>query len=436
MFSYLSRGFLGFLVVVALLVSSGVAQAVTYYVDPFIGQDYFNGTSMSANYGNNTGPWRTLDRLQGTPLRGGDKVLFRKGSVFTTGLIINRDGNQNGASNSSPVTFGAYGDSGYGPVFEKGNNIYDWAHAIDVKGRYIVIEGIEARKTHEAGIYLWSDAHHVKIRGCKITDVGIAIYLDSSSDNEIYNNLIVSLHLVESSGNNDFGANGVWLNNSCSNNVIRDNTFSKCRATSLEFGTDGGALEIYSTRDDSVCNNNVFTRNRIDEGNGVVEIGAGPGGRDGLVSNLSITYNVCYKNGYFNVFHTEGGVRDFENIYVDHNTVVEPNFVFQSGTPVIGFDPGFPGYEYTTWTNNIFYIGRDFRFLSQNFQAVFWDNTFHLENPGFTLYNLNPSTNGNNTGNPLFQYYDPTKSFESQNFRLRSPSPASGRGAYAPGGLQ
>ena len=58
---------------------------------------------------------------------------------------------------------------------------------------------------------------------------------------------------------------------------------------------DGRALEIYLGAADSTCDDTIFEKNQVDEGAGVVEIG----GALGQVSNLTVRYNACYKNGAF-----------------------------------------------------------------------------------------------------------------------------------------
>ena len=423
---------------ITLFLIVGAAQATTYYVDPAIGQDDFTGTNFKISGA--VGPWKTTDKVQNADLKAGDIVTFKRGSLFSSGLVIAKNG---ASAGSGVITFTAYG-AGNAPVFKRGNNTSDWANAIEVRGQYIVLDGLSAQAVHHAGIYLANTARHVTVRNCYITNVGIGIFLDSSSNNTITNNTVLSPHMVVNTPqsvnkNDDFGANGVWLNSNCSHNRITRNIFSKCRAPCYDYGNDGGAIEIYLAVPNNANDDNLFSGNRVDEGASVVEIGADPEGRkNGKVTNLTLSYNICYKNGSFCAFHYEEGKLSYENVVVANNTVVEPYDLIAVTLhwqyPVIGYDAGFADYRRTIWRNNIFSVGKDFTKFAENFVATHYNNDYFLENPLTTKYGLTPTTNGNMTANPLFIKYDPTQPFESQNFHLKSGSPAYGKGAYVPGG--
>lgn len=72
----------------------------TYYIDPVAGDDAADGMAPSR-------AWKTYASRE---FRGGDTVLFRRGSVFR-GVLHTRNG-----ADQAPVTYGAYGE-GDKPVF-------------------------------------------------------------------------------------------------------------------------------------------------------------------------------------------------------------------------------------------------------------------------------------------------------------------------------
>jgi hypothetical protein len=71
-------------------------QATTYYLDSNKGDDGNAGTDT-------TKPWKTLDKVNRTTLRPGDKVLFLGGGVWTGQLTIKDAG-----SNGNPIYIGGY----------------------------------------------------------------------------------------------------------------------------------------------------------------------------------------------------------------------------------------------------------------------------------------------------------------------------------------
>jgi len=68
----------------------------TYYVDADDGNDAANGRSASA-------AWRTLAKVNGSPLVGGDTVLLKRGDTWR-GQLVPHSGEPN-----APITYAAYG---------------------------------------------------------------------------------------------------------------------------------------------------------------------------------------------------------------------------------------------------------------------------------------------------------------------------------------
>ncbi len=74
--------------------------SATYFVDSRSGDDRFSGLSRDK-------PWKSLDRVNHTGLSSGDRVLFRRGSLWHGSLLIASSG-----SGKAPVIIGAYGPEG------------------------------------------------------------------------------------------------------------------------------------------------------------------------------------------------------------------------------------------------------------------------------------------------------------------------------------
>ncbi|MBN1675323.1 MAG: right-handed parallel beta-helix repeat-containing protein [Kiritimatiellae bacterium] len=109
-----SRSMAGWLAAVLLACSWAVAaQAETYYVDAGEGADSADGRSAQS-------AWRTVAKVNATPLSSGDTVLFRRGRVWREGLVIRASG-----APGAPVTYAAYGD-GAPPELNGADPVSGW----------------------------------------------------------------------------------------------------------------------------------------------------------------------------------------------------------------------------------------------------------------------------------------------------------------------
>lgn len=94
------------------------AAGTTYYVDSQGGNDSNNGTSTST-------PWKSISKVNSRSFSPGDKILFKRGSVWHGFLDPVGSGNA-----SQRITYGAYG-SGSLPVFDgsvEKSNYSDWSY--------------------------------------------------------------------------------------------------------------------------------------------------------------------------------------------------------------------------------------------------------------------------------------------------------------------
>lgn len=72
-----------FVLLLALLACPAIAT--TYYIDSTHGSDSNSGTSSSQ-------PWRTIAKIQGTPLAAGDAALFAKGTFYSQCFYVDYSG--------------------------------------------------------------------------------------------------------------------------------------------------------------------------------------------------------------------------------------------------------------------------------------------------------------------------------------------------------
>ncbi|MHA6768660.1 right-handed parallel beta-helix repeat-containing protein [Sphingobium ummariense] len=114
-----------------LMFSSGLAataHAETYYVDSTLGDDRASGTAPDR-------PWRSLARVNGFPLRPGDRVLLTAGSVWKEPLTITRSGRA-----GAPIVIGAT-DGAQRPRIDAGGVS---PHAVGViNAEYVTVSGLE-----------------------------------------------------------------------------------------------------------------------------------------------------------------------------------------------------------------------------------------------------------------------------------------------------
>lgn len=135
------------------------AHAETYYVDSRQGDDNADGTA-----GNRA--WRSLTRVNGWPLRPGDRVLLAAGSVWREPLTIARSGKA-----GSPITVGATG-SGPRPRIDAGG-VSEYAVGV-IDADHVTISGLEVTNAAPSpapriGILVRAENRGVT-RGIRISD--------------------------------------------------------------------------------------------------------------------------------------------------------------------------------------------------------------------------------------------------------------------------
>ena len=303
-----------------------------YYVDSVHGSDANAGTSADA-------PWRTLAPVQALDLAPGSIVYLRRGSTWTGGLYLDDSGLPD-----RPIRITAYGE-GPPPVITHPGNASNWTRGVSIRADWIIVEDILIRDVHEAGVYLYPEADHNIIRHLEIHDAGTGVTVGGQY-NLVTHNYIHDLHMVRSTPDphDDFGAVGVNLYNSY--NEVSFNRMENCLAPSLDYGIDGGGVEIYGYME-----SNRIHHNWVAHSAGFLEVGGG------AARDITVSYNVSVDNGRFSYLHLTGHYASLvENFRIEHNTIVEVAGA-ENGWALLAFG-GSPTPDTLLARNNILYADR------------------------------------------------------------------------------
>jgi hypothetical protein len=301
-------------------------------------------------------PWRSLAPLNARQLLPGDTVYFKRGSVWTGGLRID-DSGQNGL----PITFTSYG-AGALPVFR---NPVTWGHAISINGSWVVLEQVLVRDAYEGGVYIAPGANYNVVRQVEATAVGLGVFIRGQR-NVITGSYIHDLRMVvnDSGGDDDYGAVGVWVAESY--NEISYNTIERCKAPSLDYGYDGGAIELYGT-----VNHTRVHHNTARDCEGFLEVGGGE------ELDTIVSYNLIRDTSralHFNL----GALRyasAVDGFRFENNTVVQGSGGYRPINLVSGTLSG----TQLAVRNNIF---SGFRVLAQSTGFVHDHNLYSYLDPG------------------------------------------------------
>jgi hypothetical protein len=367
-----------------------------FYVDSVAGLNSNAGTSENS-------PWASISGKTFSP---GSIIKFKSGSVFPSGTTISSSGTA-----SLPITFTYYGE-GVRPAFE---NPSTYGRSLTVNGDWIILDGLLIRNAYDAGVYINTGADNVILQNSEITATGIGATVRGIND-KVLNNYIHDTHMVhnDSGGDDDYGANGILLSGSPVNTEIAYNRIVRCKATSFDYGVDGGTIEFYG----AVSGANIH-HNYAEDSEGLIEIG---GSGTPLVTNNTISYNITYNNG--RVFGAHIGTGGFNvtlnNMILEHNTIVD--FSVHKNTQQINFWGSTPTVGMLIYRNNIMYTTTTSKVATHStfthYDNIYYFGTNLSTTLGFTL------GVGESKANPLFV------DAVNKDFHLQSGSPAIGMGAY------
>lgn len=301
--------------------------ARNYFVNSISGNDANVGTDRKL-------PWKSLVKVNEASFQPGDTVNFERGSGWDIGLEIKDSG-----LSGNPLVFRAIGE-GPKPVITK---VGTMTKAINITGSWVVLDGFFAKDVNHAGIFLAKGADHNNIKNCEIANCGGGVMIYSRF-NLITNNFAHDLIMIKNTqgGDDDYGAVAYWVFNS--NNEIAYNRAERCRASSYDYGADGGFFEVYTNGDSTYVHHNY-----AEDCNGFLEIGGGK------ARNIIVSNNVSVENGEW-TFHLAGKFSaDIQNFVIENNTIIS-----RKGTRwnnILGFSKGTIDAKMLSFRNNVVILG-------------------------------------------------------------------------------
>jgi hypothetical protein len=275
-----------------------LAAGTNYYVDSISGSDSNSGTSA-------TSPWKTLTKVQSRHYLPGDTINFKRGSYWTDLLQILDSGVQ-----GNPITFRDYGTGTRPTISNPGGT---WAREIQVYGSWVVVQGFLVKDGGDAGVEIVSGANHNIIQDIEATNTGFGVSIYGQF-NLITKNYAHDLQMhinTPTPTDDDCGAIGYLIVNS--DNEVSYNSCINCRASSYDYGHDGGVVEIYANGDNSYIHHNYGAAS-----NGFLEVGGG------TARNVRVAYNVSDNNDDdFACLHNSGGfAATIDNFRIENNTII------------------------------------------------------------------------------------------------------------------
>ncbi len=359
-----------------------------YYVDSVHGSDTNPGTTPELS-------WQTLRAVEARQFSPGDVINLRRGSVWDGGLSITSSGQE-----GQPIRYTAYG-SGELPIIRNTNG-GDWSVAVMIWGSWVIVEAIAVQRADDVGIAIDRGASHNIVQDCQVTEVGIGIDV-LGEHNLVTRNLIERLHMVhcDPGDNDDYGAIAIDLGGSY--NEVSYNRMLRCSASSDDYGTDGGAVEIYGNVVGSFIHHNWAQGN-----NGFVEVGGGEA-RDTVIA-----HNVALNNGLFACVHLGGTFgSQVSNLRVEHNTIVEQQANLAGA--VIAFVNGDPSADTLILRNNVLYVTGSQMISNKPLFTHDHNLYYHTLDESYLGFDLGPDEK---FADPLFA------DVAAGDFHLRAGSPA------------
>jgi hypothetical protein len=376
------------------------AANANYFVDSVNGNDANSGTAPNS-------AWRSLNNINGRSFGPGDVINLARGSRWTgagdnsAALTIN-----GGGAAGQYIVVQPYG-AGPSPILANpagGDSV-----AIRIQAPWVLLQELVVRDARLAGVYLAGGADHAIIRRMGATHVGTLAQVESQY-NLITGNNVHDLSMVVNDGdaNNDYGATGVLLH--ASNNEVSYNRFVNCKAQSIDYGWDGGGVELFGTVDNTTIHHN-YVNNAV----GFIEVGGG------TARNVTIAYNVIVNSGSVMGLHTGSNFgSQIDNLGFYNNTVVD----LTQGYGLFYLDGGLPRESALQVRNNIFYVN-NYGTLVQGYAPFIHDHNLYYFTGSQPELNFGFGP-GERVADPMFA------NIGGGNYHPRAGAPGINAGAPAP----
>jgi hypothetical protein len=383
------------------------ATGTTYYVDCKNGKDSNRGTSTST-------AWKSMDKASAAPLKPGDRMLLKRGCIWTGPLTAGWNGTA-----SAPILIGAYGTGNLPKITDS------YMTNVRITGSYLIVEYIHAMMVtppspdphclnqpvgYKIGFGFSDGASHNILRNTVATDLSIGVsFTDDTHDNQVLYNTITDNNILwklTSTGSD--GATGINLHGN--NQEIGRNFFARnapiCTYTGVATGI---SIELFGATNSNI-HHNIASGERI-----FAELGSSS---KLIARNNVFAYNL-HVSGYSASTYgarfvvTRGSGSSFGPVY---HTKLYNNTVYFTGSGSKAVTCDSCGTDILTLKNNILWASEPFYSSAAFVEShnIFWSSS---GSPLLHWRSMKMNA-GSKVANPLF--IDVARG----NFRVQQKSPA------------
>ncbi|MCB0546509.1 MAG: right-handed parallel beta-helix repeat-containing protein [Phaeodactylibacter sp.] len=267
LFFFFTRPASALLVLALLLLSCDKAEGGTFYVDSENGSDSYDGRAATYE-GGNSGPWKTISKVNRQDFLPGDSILFKRGGTWTDGPLEPRNGGNPGGvititdsirgqpisfqlvdpQNHNCIYFGAYGDSPQKPRINcRGGK------GIVLLHNYIIVEGLHIDNGGNNMLWLGRENGNswIIIDSVDVTHCSANAVRSSYGGGNIW---LKDLYVY------DYNVNGILLNGS-PNNKLRSVLVEGCWVENPEVLELEDAITCHRDSEENDLAGNIIIRN-------------------------------------------------------------------------------------------------------------------------------------------------------------------------------
>ncbi|MCB0561021.1 MAG: right-handed parallel beta-helix repeat-containing protein [Lewinellaceae bacterium] len=242
------------------------STGATYYVDSQNGSDHYDGRFATYQNGEK-GPWKTLSKVNATRFSPGDKVLFKRGSVWTDGPLEPLNGGAPGGvitiresivgkpfsfdlvdpGDNNCIYFGAYGE-GPKPILD-----CQGGRGIILLHNYIIVENLHFDNGDNNVVWLAATSGNfwINIFDVDVTNTRANAVRSSFGGGNIW---LKGLYVY------DYGVNGILLNGS-KNNQLKGVLVEGCRVENPETLEKEDAITCHRDKEGNDLEGDIIIRN-------------------------------------------------------------------------------------------------------------------------------------------------------------------------------
>jgi hypothetical protein len=317
----LSMGNRSLLLMGILLLFTTSTFATDYFVDAQFGDDAYNG--RTAFYiGGNSGPWKSIAKVNSIDFAPGDRIFFRRGQTWTDGPLDPKNGGAPGGTvaisetvlgqplqfqlvdpdNHRCIYFGAYG-SGAKPRIDCGGG-----NGLVIRHNYIIVEDLHLDDGGNNMLSLsnpdgnfWNVLRNIDVTRCD----GNAVRFEEGGGNCWLDGLYVY----------DYTSNGIYLEGS-EFNPLRQVLVENCRVDNPSNSEKRDAISCHRDGDDFNISGEIIMRNnRITRsGEDAIDITSG--------TRILLDGNICEYSRSAGIFVSKDRVNTVEirGNFINSNT--------------------------------------------------------------------------------------------------------------------